>query len=119
MIGRLSGRQSFLRLQAEGRKDGRGPIRLVSRTDNTTIPRVAFAVPRSVGNAVVRNRTKRRIRAVIHELDTRSGVPGGDYLVRVTGPIEHWSHHQLQSTMAHLLITPTDKPASLPVGAST
>jgi len=30
-------------------------------------PRVAYAVPRSVGNAVVRNRVRRRLRALVHQ----------------------------------------------------
>jgi hypothetical protein len=29
--------------------------------------------------------------------------PGGDYLVRVTAPIDHWSHAELHRTMTELL----------------
>jgi len=44
--------------------------------------RVAYAVNRKVGNAVVRNRIRRRIRAALVELDrsNHEGLPGGDYL---------------------------------------
>jgi len=29
--------------------------------------------------------------------------PGGDYLVRVTASIDHWSHAELRRTMTELL----------------
>lgn len=104
MIDRLAGRADFARLRADGVRHGRGPIRLVSRYD-TTSPRIAFAIPRSVGNAVVRNRTRRRIRAVVQELHrVDSTFPArGDHLIRVTAPIDDWSHATLRHTMASLL----------------
>lgn len=43
---------------------------------------VAFAIGRSVGNAVTRNRLRRRLRAHLHELDRQHRVPPGVYLVR-------------------------------------
>lgn len=53
---------------------------------------------------MVRNRIKRRLRAVLLDLDRHArGIPGGDHLIRVTGPIDHWSHAKLRTTMAELL----------------
>jgi ribonuclease P protein component len=44
--------------------------------------RVAFAIGRKVGPAVVRNRLRRRLRAAMRELDrSTGGVPTGAYLV--------------------------------------
>ena len=107
MIERLSGRRAFDQLRADGRRRGRGPLRLLIRADPTQSARVAYAIPRSVGNAVERNRIKRRLRAVLNELDhAPGGVPGGDYLIRVVGPIEHWSHATLRTTMAEILSIP-------------
>ena len=37
-------------------------------------PRVAYAVPRTVGSAVVRNRLRRRLRAVTATLDLSPGA---------------------------------------------
>jgi ribonuclease P protein component len=43
--------------------------------------RLAFAIGRRVGGAVVRNRLRRRLRAIVSSLD----LPPGDYLV-AAGP---------------------------------
>ena len=42
---------------------------------------------------------------MLHEIDQRHGeLPaGGDYLVRITAPIDHWSHAELLDTMTELL----------------
>jgi len=68
--------------------------------------RVAFAVSRNVGTAVERNRIRRRLRAILQELDRESETlpPPGDLLVRVTGPLEGWSHVELRTTMIDLLL---------------
>ena len=66
----------------------RGPLRVGFRameegTDGP-VSRVAYAIPRIVGPAVVRNRIRRRLRAIVVDLDRRpQGVPAGDYLIRV------------------------------------
>jgi ribonuclease P protein component len=48
-------------------------------------PRIAFAVPRKVGDAVVRNRIRRCVRGRLLERvrDSRRGVAPGAYLVTV------------------------------------
>lgn len=43
--------------------------------------RVGFTVTRKVGNAVQRNRVKRRLRAAAAEVFARQGRPGTDYVV--------------------------------------
>ena len=56
------------------------------------VVRVAFAIGRGVGTAVVRNRTRRRLRSVMTELPlSGGGLPAGDYLIRV-GPAEASAH---------------------------
>lgn len=47
--------------------------------------RVAFAINRKVGNAVVRNKVRRRLRAIVGELDRQAdgGLPAGTYLLTV------------------------------------
>lgn len=41
---------------------------------------LAFALPRRIGSAVVRNRIRRRVRAVFTQLDAEM-IPSGNYLV--------------------------------------
>ena len=109
VIERLSSRRSFVQLRADGVRSGRGPVRLVKRPDPATPPRFAFAIPRSVGNAVERNRIRRRIRAILADLTASdpSRVEGGDHLIRVTAPIDHWSHDRLRTIMTELLAPAT------------
>ena len=47
--------------------------------------RVGFTVSRKVGNAVARNRAKRRLRAAAHELLPLLGRPGHDYVLVARG----------------------------------
>ncbi len=113
VIERLSSGRAFDRLHAEGVRSGRGPVRLVKRSDPASPPRFAFAIPRSVGNAVVRNRIRRRIRAILADLagSDPPRLEGGDHLIRVTASIDHWSHHTLRTVMAELLapVTASDE----------
>ena len=44
-------------------------------------PRVGFTASRKVGGAVVRNRAKRRLRAVAAEVLAAQGLPGTDYVL--------------------------------------
>lgn len=63
-----------------GARGGRGSmvVHLMTRTDHGTGPVVGFVVSKAVGNAVVRNKVKRRLRALVKvhlaELPVDSGV---------------------------------------------
>ena len=67
--------------------------------------RVGFTVTKKVGNAVVRNRVKRRLRAVAAEVFPRLGRAGTDYVVigrlaTLTRPFEAEDH--LEQAIAKL-----------------
>ena len=47
--------------------------------------RVGFTASRKVGNAVMRNRAKRRLRAAAAEVLAREGRPGTDYVLIARG----------------------------------
>ena len=65
-------------------------------------PRVAYAVGRHVGGAVVRNRVKRRLRAAVHaNRDALS--PGHGYLFRATPASAHESAHELAESVRVIL----------------
>ncbi|GAA4714160.1 ribonuclease P protein component [Pedococcus ginsenosidimutans] len=74
-------------------------------------PRVGFVVSKSVGNAVVRNRTKRRLRALAA---ARIGqVPAGvDVVVRANPAAAHATSAQLGSELDRLLPRVTAKVAA-------
>ena len=44
-------------------------------------PRVGFVVSKAVGNAVVRNRMKRRFRALVRETFPAHSIPGADHVL--------------------------------------
>ena len=59
------------------------------REDGDPSLRVGFTVTKKIGNAVVRNRMKRRFRALARELIAKKGVAGADHvLIGRSGGIE-------------------------------
>jgi ribonuclease P protein component len=51
------------------------------RDDGDPTIRVGFTVTKKIGNAVVRNRMKRRLRALARELLPTQGVAGADHVL--------------------------------------
>ena len=78
----LTKRADFLRCNAGRRAAMPGFVLLVrDRADGSPALRVGYTVSKKVGNAVVRNRMKRRLRALVRELLPVSGVPGADHVL--------------------------------------
>ncbi len=74
---------------------------------NSEPPRVAFSVGRSVGDAVTRNRVRRRLRAAVRE-HARTLVPGAAYLVGADARSAHIPYAQLSSTLRAILADLSD-----------
>jgi ribonuclease P protein component len=51
------------------------------RKDSSPAIRVGFTVTKKIGGAVVRNRMKRRFRALARELLPAAGLPGADHVM--------------------------------------
>lgn len=51
-----------------------------SAKKNSDLPRVGFTATKKIGKAWYRNRTKRRMRAVLHEIDQAKLLSGFDYV---------------------------------------
>ncbi len=92
-LGRLRQRSEYLRVAGAKRKSARpGLVLQAARSpapDETTARlnraearlRVGITVSRKVGNAVVRNRARRRLRAVARETLPGQAMPGHDYVL--------------------------------------
>jgi ribonuclease P protein component len=92
MPGRVTTRREF-DLLAKPQKVGRsGPLR-VSFVTGANEAKVAYAIGKPVGNAVVRNRIRRRIRALLDQRATP--LPAGIYLIRVGKGAENCSYDEL------------------------
>jgi ribonuclease P protein component len=83
-LGRVDRRAGFDALRRRGTRGRSGPVAVtwVAADPGADEARVAFAVGRTAGGAVVRNRIRRRLRASLR-LEAASGtLPTGTYLVR-------------------------------------
>jgi len=79
---RLKQRADFLRV-AQGAKYAAPGLVLQgrARADDGAAPRVGFTVSKRVGNAVERNRVKRRLKALADRLIPLYAAPSHDYVV--------------------------------------
>lgn len=85
-LARLKTRADFLRAAAGRRRAARPGLVLQAAArplggGGGGAVRVGFTASRKVGNAVVRNRAKRRLRAAAAEVLARAGRPGTDYVL--------------------------------------
>lgn len=85
-IARLPARRDFLRVQAAGRKQVTpgfilqiAPLPEGSASLRT--PRVGFTASKKIGNAVARNRARRRLRALAREVLAPLATPGFDFVL--------------------------------------
>ncbi len=75
-------RADFLKA-ASARRQGTGGFLLQARDRGDADPqtRIGFTASKKIGNAVLRNRAKRRLRALSREVLARHARPGWDYVL--------------------------------------
>ena len=94
-VWRISDRATFEALRS-GRRIRRGAISVTFVAPfaaQIMPPRVAFAVGKTIGGAVVRNRVRRRLRAAVRTLQQQGRLPAGAYLLGGTAELARlpWS----------------------------
>ena len=78
----LTKRADFLAANGGLRATTPGFVLLVrDRKDSDAAMRVGFTVTKKIGGAVVRNRMKRRFRALAREVVPARGIPGADHVM--------------------------------------
>lgn len=81
--GRLTRRAEFLRVAAKGRKAAMpGVVLQALKRDDNAPARLGFTVTKKVGNAVIRNRTRRRLKEAAR-LELRERPMAGAELVLI------------------------------------
>src|SRR3954453_9816658 len=103
-LATIKKRADFLAANAGKRASMPGFVLLVrDRKDADPAMRVGFTVTRKIGGAVVRNRMKRRFRALAREIVPTQGIAGADHVMigRATGMEREFS--LLRSELAQAL----------------
>lgn len=81
-LARLTQRKDYLAANAGKRAPTQGFVLLVRvRGDDDSTMRVGITVSKKVGNAVVRNRMKRRFRELAREILPLEGIAGADHVL--------------------------------------
>ena len=81
-LSMLAKRSDFLKA-ASARRQGTSGFLLQARdrADGEAVVRVGFTASKKIGNAVLRNRAKRRLRALAREILAPLAQPGWDYVL--------------------------------------
>lgn len=78
----LRNRPDFLRTAQAARQSAGGfMLQARARGDDGAVVRVGYTASKKIGNAVLRNRAKRRLREVVRAVLPGAGQPGWDYVL--------------------------------------
>ncbi|MSO65695.1 MAG: ribonuclease P protein component [Alphaproteobacteria bacterium] len=80
-VGRIKRRSDFLRVAGSGRRWVTPGLILQAHRSGSNTVRVGFTVTKRIGNAVARNRVRRRLRAVAAQVLPAGGPRGFDLVM--------------------------------------
>ncbi len=130
-LQRLRRRAEYLRVQGAERRSAQPGLLLQAApapenqvSDHQPIPapafRVGFTASRKVGNAVLRNRAKRRLKALAQEILPLHAQPGHDYVLvaRQATPARGYAElrRDLENALRRLRLWRAPVPAGVPAG---
>lgn len=104
-VGRITTRATFTEVQRARARGASGPVRATfapaDEAAQGVFPQVGYAIGRRCGPAVVRNRLRRRARAVVRE--EAPSLPRGAFLVRLEPGAAALSAAQFRHDLAEAL----------------
>lgn len=106
LIWRIRERSAFTRIASDGRRARAGVLwctYFLDPPNTATPPRVAFAFSRAFGPAVVRNRVRRQLRAMLRLAVSDGRLPPGEYLFGGKAAAAGRSSIELQFDLNQLL----------------
>lgn len=99
-VGRLKSRPQFLAVQGGEKRKGRYVlVEVLDRNDPEAPARVGFTVTKKQGNAVERNRMRRRIKEAVRLSAGFAMKPGHDYVIVARRDVLSASFEQLADTI--------------------
>jgi len=102
MIWRIRGRATFAALARSDRRVRRGSITVTwAPGDPAEPPRVAYAIGKRVGGATARNRVRRRLRAIVR--DVQPGLGPGAWLIGAAPEVAKLSYGELQAAVSEAI----------------
>lgn len=107
-LPRLLRRADFLRAARGVKAAVPGLVLQVRRrapeeTGSDTRPRVGFTASKKVGNAVIRNRARRRLRAAVADVLSARAEPGHDYVLIARAATAERSYDELLADLGKAL----------------
>ena len=99
-VGRLKSRRQFLYVREGERR--KGPLFLLEMRDRyepESPPRVGFTVTKKHGNAVERNRMRRRLKEAVRLSAGFAMQPGHDYVIVARRDVLHASFAELEDRL--------------------
>ena len=99
---RVRSRADYLKIQRSGRKMGGRYLIILSMDNDLSASRFGITVSRKTGNAVARNRVKRRIKE-LQRLNRDSIVPGKDIVVIATREAPKATFEKMEIEYADLI----------------